>query len=620
MIKVLIVEDESVVAWDIQETLESLGYKVVANVTSGAEAIQIPAALKPDLVLMDIRLEDDIDGITAAEQIRDRFDIPIIYLTAHADEYTWQRAINTNPYGYLIKPFQERELQTTIEIALRRHQLEKRSQDSQEQIVSTLISIGEATIVTDYRGYIVSLNQAAESLTGWLLPEVIGKDANQLLTFIQAETQTQIRNPLMQAIENGTRVTLSSNYLLRTENGKEIPINSTATPIKNNEGEVIGSMIVIQDLSEQQQLQESQQQWLEQEKLVAGFSQQLRQSLNLDEILNTTVTQVRQLLENDQVVIYRFSADGTGSVVAESVAADLLCLLGWEGRDPWIAEPNYLAQYQQGKIRVIEDTYQADLKQGQLRFLEFFSIRSKVVVPLIIGENLWGLLICHHCSAPRKWSEWQIELLKQLVSQVSIAIEKAELIKKLEQANQQLQYLTCVDGLTQLANRSWFESYLEWEWQRLAKEQSPIALILSDIDFFEEFNDTYGNRAGEDCLRQVAGAIRQAVEQPTDLVSRYGEQEFGIILPNTNAPGGVWIAQKMRGIVKRLKLANFSSPVNRYITLSLGVTSIVPTLDLSPAMLVKAANNALSKAKIEGGDRVVLEKFSRGLGSLKSER
>lgn len=620
MIKVLIVEDESVVAWDIQETLESLGYKVVANVTSGAEAIQIPAALKPDLVLMDIRLEDDIDGITAAEQIRDRFDIPIIYLTAHADEYTWQRAINTNPYGYLIKPFQERELQTTIEIALRRHQLEKRSQDSQEQIVSTLISIGEATIVTDYRGYIVSLNQAAESLTGWLLPEVIGKDANQLLTFIQAETQTQIRNPLMQAIENGTRVTLSSNYLLRTENGKEIPINSTATPIKNNEGEVIGSMIVIQDLSEQQQLQESQQQWLEQEKLVAGFSQQLRQSLNLDEILNTTVTQVRQLLENDQVVIYRFSADGTGSVVAESVAADLLCLLGWEGRDPWIAEPNYLAQYQQGKIRVIEDTYQADLKQGQLRFLEFFSIRSKVVVPLIIGENLWGLLICHHCSAPRKWSEWQIELLKQLVSQVSIAIEKAELIKKLEQANQQLQYLTCVDGLTQLANRSWFESYLEWEWQRLAKEQSPIALILSDIDFFEEFNDTYGNRAGEDCLRQVAGAIRQAVEQPTDLVSRYGEQEFGIILPNTNAPGGVWIAQKMRGIVKRLKLANFSSPVNRYITLSLGVTSIVPTLDFSPAMLVKAANNALSKAKIEGGDRVVLEKFSRGLGSLKSER
>jgi diguanylate cyclase (GGDEF)-like protein len=210
-------------------------------------------------------------------------------------------------------------------------------------------------------------------------------------------------------------------------------------------------------------------------------------------------------------------------------------------------------------------------------------------------------------------------LLKRLANQVGVAIEKTELVQKLEQANQQLQYLTCVDGLTQLANRSWFEGYLDWEWQRLAREQSPIALILSDIDFFQEFNDTYGNQARDDCLRQVASAIRQAVEHPTDLVARYGEQEFGVILPNTNAPGGVWIAQKMRGIVKRLKLANFSSPVNRYITLSLGVISIVPTPNSSPKRLIEGASKALHKAKEGGGDRVVLEKFSNKLGTLKSE-
>ncbi|NET55118.1 MAG: diguanylate cyclase [Symploca sp. SIO2E6] len=611
MIKILIVEDESVVAWDIQETLEQLGYKVVANVTSGAEAIQIPAAIKPDLVLMDIRLEDEMDGITAAGQIRDRFDIPIIYLTAHTDEYTWQRAISTNPYGYLVKPFQERELQTTIEIALRRHQLEKRSQEIKQQIVNTLISIGEPTIVTDDRGCILSMNRAAESLTDWSLPEVLGKNANQVLTFIQAQTHTQIKNPLMQAMQQGIQVNLSSNYLLKTKNGQEIPINSTATPIKNNKGEAIGSMIVFQDMSEQQQAQENEQQWGKQEKLVADFSQRLRQSLNLEEILNITVTQVRQLLGNDQVVIYRFGVDGSGSVVAESVDADLLCLLGWEGRDPWIAEPNYLAQYQQGQVRVIEDTYKADLDQGQLRFLEFFSIRSKVVVPLLTGEHLWGLLICHHCSAPRQWSQWQIEFLQQLANQVGVALEKAELVQKLAKADQQLEYLTCADGLTQLASRSWFEDYLDCEWQRLAQEQSPLTLIVADIDFFQEFNDTYGNQARDDCLQQVANAIRQAVEHPTDLVARYGEQEFGVILPNTNAPGGVWIAQKMRGIVKQLKLANFSSPVNRYITLSLGVASIVPPLESSPKILLEAANHALSKAKEEGGDRVVLEKLSK---------
>ncbi|NEP55549.1 MAG: diguanylate cyclase [Symploca sp. SIO2G7] len=611
MIKILIVEDESVVAWDIQETLEQLGYKVVANVTSGAEAIQLPAAIKPDLVLMDIQLEDEMDGITAAGKIRDRFDIPIIYLTAHADEYTWQRAISTNPYGYLVKPFQERELQTTIEIALRRHQVEKRSQEIKEQMINSLISIGEPTIVTDHRGCIVSINQAAESLTDWSLSEVLGIDARQVLTFIQAQTHTQIKNPLMQVLHKGIQITLSSNYLLKTKNGKEIPINSTANPIKNSQGEVIGSILVLQDISEQQQAHRNQQQLQKQDKLVADFSQSLRQSLKLEEVLNMTVTQVRQLLENDQVVIYRFSADGSGSVVAESVASDLLCLLGWEGRDPWIADPNYLSQYRSGQIRVIEDTYKADLQQGQLRFLEFFSIKSKIVVPLLTGEHLWGLLICHHCSVPRQWSQWQIESLKQLASHIGAAIDKAELVQQLEQANQQLQHLTSVDDLTQLANRSWFENYLDWEWQRLAREQSPLAIIMADIDFFQELNDIYGNQIRDDCLRQVASVIRQAVEHPTDLVARYSEQEFGMILPNTNASGGVWIAQKMRGIVKRLKLANFSSPVKRYITLSLGVASIVPTSKYDSKILVEVASKALYKAKAEGGDRVVLEKFSK---------
>ncbi|NER22153.1 MAG: diguanylate cyclase [Symploca sp. SIO1C2] len=620
MIKILIVEDESVVAWDIQETLEQLGYKVVANVTSGAEAIQIPAAIKPDLVLMDIQLEDEMDGITAAGKIRDRFDIPIIYLTAHADEYTWQRAISTNPYGYLVKPFQERELQTTIEIALRRHQVEKRSQEIKEQMITSLISIGEATIVTDHRGRILSMNQAAESLTDWSLPEVLGIDAQQILTFIQAQTHTQIKNPLMQSLHKGIEVKLSSNYLLKTKNGKEIPINSTATPIKSNHGEVIGSMLVFQDISEQQQAQKIQQQSEQQEKLVAAFSQSLRQPLKLEKILNMTVTQMRQLLENDQVVIYRFSADGSGSVVAESVASDLLCLLGWEGRDPWIADPNYLSQYSSGQIRVIEDTYKADLKQGQLRFLEFFSIRSKVVVPLLTGKHLWGLLICHHCSVPRQWSQWQIESLKQLANQIGAAIEKAELVQKLDQANQQLQYLASMDSLTQLANRSWFENYLDWEWKRLAQEKSPLAIIVADIDFFQELNDTHSNQVRDNCLRQVASAIRQAVEQPTDLVARYSEQEFGVILPNTNASGGVWIAQKMRGIVKRLKLANCSSPVKRYITLSLGVASIVPTPESDSKILVEAADKALCKAKTEGGDRVVLDKFSKKLGTFLSNK
>lgn len=124
MAKLLIVEDEGVVAWHIQEALEKLGHVVVASIASGQEAIEIAAQNQLDLVFMDISLKGKVDGIQAAQEIRTRFNIPVIYLTAYADDKTLERALVTNPLGYLIKPFQEKELQTTLEVALQRHKLE----------------------------------------------------------------------------------------------------------------------------------------------------------------------------------------------------------------------------------------------------------------------------------------------------------------------------------------------------------------------------------------------------------------------------------------------------------------------------------------------------------------
>ena len=123
--QVLVVEDQIIVAMDIQDELTSLGYLVMDIVGSGEEAIQRVAATQPDLVLMDIRLEGEMDGIQAAEQIRARFNIPVVYLTAHADDDTLQRAKLTEPFGYIVKPFQERDLHTTIEMALYKHRAER---------------------------------------------------------------------------------------------------------------------------------------------------------------------------------------------------------------------------------------------------------------------------------------------------------------------------------------------------------------------------------------------------------------------------------------------------------------------------------------------------------------
>jgi len=123
--RILIVEDQRLIAADLENTLKKLGYMVVGNVASGEEAISTSDQVRPELVLMDVRLRGEMDGVHAAEIIRDRFNLPVVFLTAYADEETILRAKKTTPYGYLVKPFNERELRATIEIAFYTHQMER---------------------------------------------------------------------------------------------------------------------------------------------------------------------------------------------------------------------------------------------------------------------------------------------------------------------------------------------------------------------------------------------------------------------------------------------------------------------------------------------------------------
>src|SRR5437773_1276064 len=163
--RILVVEDESIVALDIQCRLESLGYDVPATVASGEKAVQQAGALRPDLVLMDIQLQGQMDGVEAADQIRQRFGIPVIYLTANADHPTVQRAKVTEPFGYVIKPFEERELQTAIEVGLYKHHAEQTLKESEERY-RLLVELSPEAIVVQIDEIIVYANQAAANLIG----------------------------------------------------------------------------------------------------------------------------------------------------------------------------------------------------------------------------------------------------------------------------------------------------------------------------------------------------------------------------------------------------------------------------------------------------------------------
>ena len=176
----------------------------------------------------------------------------------------------------------------------------------------------------------------------------------------------------------------------------------------------------------------------------------------------------------------------------------------------------------------------------------------------------------------------------------------------LRQANRELEKLSVLDSLTQIANRRRFDDYLIQEWQKLKAEQEELALILCDIDYFKLYNDTYGHPIGDDCLRQVALAIECVIESTPGLVARYGGEEFAIILPNINGQQALKVAQKIVINVNQLRITHQQSSVSEYVTISLGVHSLIPNEESSPELLTVLADKALYEAKEQGRNQACL--------------
>ena len=175
--RILLVEDESIVALDIQNRLASLGYEIVGHAVSGPEAIDLASKLLPALILMDIKLRGEMDGIDAAMVIHDTLSIPIVFLTAYSDLKTLERAKLTEPFGYLLKPFQKQELLIAIEIGLYKHEMTVKLKESERWRNAILTSIGEGLIALDADERVKFLNPAAEGLIGWTSAEAMGLSA-----------------------------------------------------------------------------------------------------------------------------------------------------------------------------------------------------------------------------------------------------------------------------------------------------------------------------------------------------------------------------------------------------------------------------------------------------------
>lgn len=246
--EILIVEDEGIVARDLKRELESLGHVVCGIATTGRDALQIAESASPDLVLMDINIKGNLDGVHVAKEMRNRLNLPVLYLTAYADEWTLERVKETQPVGYIVKPFTTKELRAAVEIAL--HQKSPTSVKDRERWFSRVLqSMGDAVIASDLDGTIRFMNLSAEIITGWQLNEAYGKNLFTVLTFGDDD-------PPVEAHYGSSDSPRAENILgwVRTatvlpRDGMEVPVEYMATPIRDHDGSRIGTVLVLRDIT-----------------------------------------------------------------------------------------------------------------------------------------------------------------------------------------------------------------------------------------------------------------------------------------------------------------------------------------------------------------------------------
>lgn len=254
MTSILIVEDERIVARDLTESLESLGYDVVGAAADVHAALELATTHRPSLVLMDVRIEGDVDGIETANVLRSRFGIPVIFLTAYADDDTLSRAKNSAPLGYIVKPFKSAELRGTIEMALVRHELEIKLREREHWFATTLRSVGDAVLAVDPEGAVNYANPVAEQLLGAHSDELAGRSVEDVLQLFDEQSRAPIPNPVSRALKDRRATDLPHGVTLSNA-GRELPIEDSSAPIVDDGGKLLGAVMVFRDVTEKRREQ-----------------------------------------------------------------------------------------------------------------------------------------------------------------------------------------------------------------------------------------------------------------------------------------------------------------------------------------------------------------------------
>ncbi|MBL8967966.1 MAG: EAL domain-containing protein [Spirochaetaceae bacterium] len=282
--KILIVEDEKIIALDLQRRLERFGYTVVGMASDGPEAVQAARERMPDIILMDIMLAGPMDGIEAARQVRDQLGIPVIFLTAYTDEKTLERAKEVEPFGYILKPFKERELYTTIDIALYKNILDKQLRKQERLFSAILHTINDGIIATDTDFRIMFMNPVAEDIVGWPESEAKGKPVAEILALYDHRAKKNLLVDEPPPIAE--RPYFFSELAVKNAAGQTLIVDGSITRIHEKENSTDGFVIAIRDITELKRMSETINYQASHDNLT-GLSNREEFSYKLNELLKT---------------------------------------------------------------------------------------------------------------------------------------------------------------------------------------------------------------------------------------------------------------------------------------------------------------------------------------------
>ncbi len=439
---ILIVEDSRIYREQIRRYLDCddrYSYQILETET-GAEGLKQYRLAQPDAILLDYLLPDmnGLEFLQILQQQIKRPDLPVVLMTAYESDKLATQAIEHGAQQYLNKAELTNEnLRLSLHNAIKQGELLRQVAElklqnerqlrvlhrQEEQLRMALTSAQMGIWDWDLLTGTLEWNQEHEELFG-LSHESFDGTYDAFDRCIHPDDREQVHHIVIQAIEEGA--ILCHQFRIIWSDGSSHWIEMLGEAYFSDDGKPLRAIGTVANIDERQHAQSMLQNRLEQQRLMMDLTQQIRRSLDLYQILQTTVDGVRQFLQTDRVIVYKFDPDWSGTVIVESVAAQWRSLLGEQLTDSCICDR--LEHFQQGLATVKFDIYSSQLDPAHLQLLEDCQVRANLVVPIVQAEQLWGFIIAHHCSDIHFWQDSEIDLVQQLASQVSIAIQQADLL------------------------------------------------------------------------------------------------------------------------------------------------------------------------------------------------